>query len=171
MCKYNETNVTNPSSKGMIKKESIDFGLNKPIPKEKRISKCFIKTKNGVEYSVVETNITNPCNKKNSKYTATSESLNSGKKLTNPNYYAMPKGYHPPSPDCLPPPPSSWLPEIELSNTESCEISNGFEPTTIPTTSSSLLLQPSFFTRSVTISEEWQSQSNSKNGSEEENAL
>ena len=137
-------------------KQAIDFWLKKPTPKEKRITKCCTKTKNGIEYSVVETTITNPCKKKNSKYSAgesfddsnTSETSNSGKKykLTNPNHYAMPKGYSPPEPDCLPTPPSSWLPEIESTNTESCEMSNGFESTTIHTTFDSLLLKPSFFT-------------------------
>ena len=67
--------------------------------------KCFIKTKNGVEYSIVETTITNLCKKKNNKYFAgesfddsnTSEPSISRKKLTNPNHYAMPKGYNPPN--------------------------------------------------------------------------
>ena len=111
-------------------KQAIDVWLKKPTPKEKRMTKCYTKIENGKEYSVVETTITNPCKKKNGKYSG-SESFNdsntsetfetskSGKKLTNPNYYAMPKGYSPPEPDCLPAPPSSWLPEIELTNTES----------------------------------------------------
>ena len=135
-------------------KTTIDFWFKKPTLKEKSISKCFTETKNEKEYSVVETTITNPCKKKNGKYSVsesfddsdTSETSKSGKKLTNPNHYAMPKGYSPPKPGCLPAPPSSWLPEIELTNTESCEMSNGFKSTTIPTTFDSLLLQPSFFT-------------------------
>ena len=144
----------NTSPKRKSKMESIDFWFQKPTSEEKSISKCFKETKNELEYSVVETTITNPCKKKNGKYSAsesfndsnTSETSKSGKKLTNPNHYAMPKGYCPPAPDCLPAPPSSWLPEIELTNTESCEISNGFESTTISTKFDSLLLQPSFFT-------------------------
>ena len=153
----------NASPKRKSKMESIDFWFKKPSLEEKSISKCFMKTKNEIEYSVVETTeYKNPCKKKNGKYSAsesfddsnTSETSKSGKKLTNPNHYAMPKGYSPPAPDCLPAPPSSWLPEIELTNTESCnlescEMSNGFESTTIPTTFDSLLLQPSFFTRTV----------------------
>ena len=135
-------------------KTTIDFWFKKPTLKEKSISKCFTETNNEKEYSVVETTITNPCKKKNGKYPAsesfddsnTSETSKNGKKLTNPNHYAMPKGYSPPKPDSLPTPPSSWLPEIELKNTESCEMSNGFKSTTIPKTFDSLLLQPSFFT-------------------------
>ena len=160
-----ESTQPNLSPKGKSKMESIDFWFKKPTPNKKKISKCLhFDMKNEIEYSVVETTITNPCKKKNGKHSAsesfddsnTSETSKSGKKLTNPNHYAMPKGYRPPEPDCLPAPPSSWLPEIELTNTESCEMSNGFESTTIPTTFNSLLLQPSFFTRSVTISEECQ---------------
>ena len=170
-----ESTSPNPSPKGKSKMESIDFWFKKPAPEEKSISKCFTETKNEKEFLVVETTITNPCKKKNGKYSAsesfndsnTSETSKSGKKLTNPNHYAMPKGYSPPKPDCLPAPPSSWLPEIELTNTESCEMSNGFETTTFD----SLLLQPSFFTRTVTISEECQIRSNSKKCSEEGNAL
>ena len=108
-------------------KQAIDVWLKKPTPKEKRMTKCYTKIENGKEYSVVETTITNPCKKKNSKYSAgesfddsnTSESSNTERKITKPNHYAMPKGYSPPEPDCLPAPPSSWLPEIELTNTES----------------------------------------------------
>ena len=150
-----ESTSPNLSPKGKSKMESIDFWFKKPTPKEdipKRISKCFISTENEKKYSVVETTITNAFKKKNGKYSAsesfddsnTSETSNSGKKykLTNPNHYAMPKGYSPPEPDCLPTPPSSWLPEIESTNTESCEMSNGFESTTFD----SLLIQPSFFT-------------------------
>ena len=138
-----ESTLPNLSPKGKSKMESIDFWF-KPTPKEKKISKCLKKP----EYSVVETTITHPCKKKKCKYSEsfddsnTSETSKSGKKLTNPNHYAMPKGYSPPKPDCLPAPPSSWLPEIELTNTESCEMSNGFKSTTFD----SLLLQPSFFT-------------------------
>ena len=113
MDSYDET-LTNPSQKGKSKKEPNDFWFKKPTPKEKTIMKCFIKTKNGVEYSIVETTIKNPCKKKNNKYFAcewfddsnTSEPSNSRKKLTSPNHYAMPKGYNPPTPDFLPQPPS-----------------------------------------------------------------
>ena len=149
-----ESTSPNLSPKGKGKMESIDFWFKKPTPKEKKISKCLKKPKNEIEYSVVETTITHPCKKKKCKYSApesfddsnTSETSKSGKKLTNPNHYAMPKGYSPPKPDCLPAPPSSWLLQIELTNTESCEMSNEFKSTTIPTTFDSLLLQPSFFT-------------------------
>ena len=120
-------------------KQAIDFWLKKPTPKEKSITKCYTKTKNGVEYSIVETTITNPCKKKNSKYSAgesfddsnTSESSKTEKKIINLNHYAMPKGYTSPGPDFLPHPPSNWIrPKVNLTNTESCEIPKGFEPTT-----------------------------------------
>ena len=146
-----ESTSPNVSPKRNRKIESIDFWFKKPTPEEKSISKCFIKTENEVEYSIVETN---PCKKKNGKYSASesfddsnsSETSKSGKILTNPNHYVMPKGYSPPAPECLPVPPSSWLTEIELTSKEICEMSNGFESTKIPTTFDSLLLQPSSFT-------------------------
>ena len=146
-----ESTSPNASPKRNSKMESIDYWFKKPTPEEKSISKCFLKTENEIEYSAVETN---PCKKKNGKYLAsksfddsyTSETSKSGKKITNPNHYAMPKGYSPPAPECLPAPPSSWLLEIELTSKESYEMSNGFDSTIILTTFDSLLLQPSFFT-------------------------